>query len=115
MKANNEKRKFERIDNEFSVRITKNTEKGGIKELSIDLAESINISGSGLLINIKEPIETGTQVRVMFLKPNSFDIFDCNGKVVRIDNKKEKSHSVGIDFIGLSDSDKEKLNYYITL
>ena len=113
-----ERRDYIRVHDEFNVRVAKKKKKEKYQELEIDIAKSINISASGILLSIKTVIEMGDIIRVTFLKPNSFDFFEGFAKVMRIEdnsNDSGPSYSIGLNFFDLSEFDKKKLNYYITL
>ena len=51
---------------------------------------------------------------VRFLKPHSFDFFECKARVVRIEiNTDNITFSIGVEFIELSEEEEDKLNYYV--
>lgn len=116
--AGDDRREYVRIHNEFSVRIAKQKKRDRFEDLEIDIARTINVSAGGLLVSVREPIDMGAIIRVQFLKPNSFDFFEGFGRVVRVEENKEgkqPSFSLGLIFMNLSEVDKKKLNYYLTL
>ncbi len=113
-----ERREYVRVKGEFNVRIAEKKKNDKYEELGIDIGKAIDVSGSGILINIKTPIGIGAVIRIQFLKPNTFDFFEGYGKVVRIEDKsteKNVSYALGILFHDLLASEKKKLDYYIRL
>jgi c-di-GMP-binding flagellar brake protein YcgR len=104
-----EKRKYKRIKSDFSVRIRRSDPR-----LSLDVGNSVNVSATGILFRHDRPLEMGTMLNVRFLKPNSFDFFEGNAKVVRVEMcVGESMYEIGVQFLDMSDSDQRKLNYYI--
>ncbi|MCP4137804.1 MAG: PilZ domain-containing protein [bacterium] len=110
-----EKRTYLRIANEFNVRIAKEKAIDDIRDLNIDVGKSINISGSGLLITIREPVEIGARIRVTFLKPNTFDFFESFGRVVRIEDNEDGTYELAIGFVDQTATDAKRLDYYLKL
>ena len=105
-----DKRKYKRIKSDFNVRV-KQFDAG----ITISNAKSINVSATGVLFRHDKPLEIGSMVKLMFLKPNSFDFFEGNAKVVRIEmGSGEKAYDIGIEFLELSESDQKKLDYYLS-
>lgn len=109
----NDKREYSRMQNEFSVRLSKEALEE-VVELDEEHGKSINVSANGLLINTRKPIENGTRLKIAFLKPNSFDMFKGTGIVVRSEKNAYGTYSIGINFTDLTQSDLRKLDYYIT-
>ena len=58
--------------------------------------------------------EVGTMVNVNFLKPNSFEIFNSDGKVVRVDENSDGTYDLAIQFQNLSDEDIKTLDYLLS-
>ncbi len=115
MSRDESKRKYVRINNQFNVRIVARdtTARYGTRE--INTSRSINVSASGMLVNTTERINTGTNVIITFMKPNSFDFFKGNGTVVRMDENADGTFKIAINFIDLSHDDMQLLDYYIQL
>ena len=107
------KREFTRVDDRFGVRLV--AQKGAGNTLELNTSKSINVSGSGLLVNADEKIDPGSILNVTFMKPNSFDFFKGIGKVVRVEQEADGSYKIAISFVNLSEDDMKKLNYYVTL
>jgi hypothetical protein len=108
------KRHFKRYPEDFNVRISKVAEDSYIEIPIIDIGKSINVSATGILVNIKESIEVGTCVSIQFLKPHTFDFFNHIGKVVRVEKKGDKGYQVAINFGDLTESELQDLDYYLT-
>ena len=109
------KREYNRSKKVFNVRIAKRLKEDNFRDLNIDYAKAIDLSASGVLISITEPIKIGEIIRVTFLKPNTFEFFEGLGRVIRIEDNKDGTYFLGINFIDLDKNGKEKLNYYIGL
>jgi c-di-GMP-binding flagellar brake protein YcgR len=108
-----EKRKYKRVKSNFGVKI--DVDKVFEKSLSEISGQSIDVSANGVLFRYKKPLELGSTISIKFLKPNSFDFFQGNAKVVRIELIKENNeYDIGIQFLNLSFEDERKLNYCIT-
>lgn len=108
-----EKRRYKRIKSEFGVKVDVN--KVIEKSLSDISGQSIDISANGVLFRYKKPLELGSIINIKFLKPNSFDFFQSNAKVVRVELTKENNeYDIGVTFQNLSTEEERKLNYCIT-
>ena len=106
-------REYIRIENEFDVRITRD-DFSGTGNLVVDTGKSLNVSAGGLLIRTHDVLKIGTILRIIFMKPNSFDFFRGKGKVMRVEQEGD-IYKVGINFLDLSADDKNDLNYYLNL
>jgi len=113
--SDNDKRKFRRVNKKFLVRIVQRISENEVIDLNLTKVESINVSASGLLVHVDRPIGIDSLVKVSFLKPNSFDILEIEGDVIRIENVKDGSYSLAINFLSLTAKDKRDLAYYLDL
>jgi hypothetical protein len=113
--AEESKREFIRVPNEFNVRLVRKDDDSGHGILEINTSKSINISGNGLLLNMNEKLEVGTILNITFIKPNTFEMFKGTGKIVRLEEDQDKSFKVAISFMDISDDDKKMLDYYVNL
>lgn len=109
------KREYVRVNDEFNVRLVKKGVASERDAIEINNSKSINVSGSGLLINMDRKLDVGDTLIVTFMKPNTFDFFNGPGTVVRVEESGERSYKVGINFIDLSSEDKKLLDYCIHL
>lgn len=96
-----EKREFSRVDDKFNVRLVVNDAETRAMMSEIHGSQSINISGNGLLVNMDKNMEPGILLRVVFLKPRSFDLFKGTGRIVRVEKAEDGTYNVGIHFIDL--------------
>jgi len=110
-----EKRQYQRVDNNFNVRVAKEIKEGYFQDIAIDIGKSVNISGGGLLFTANESIEKDSEIRVTFLKPNTFDFFEGKASVKRADKNDDGSFIIAVEFHDLNESEKDRLNYYINL
>ena len=110
-----DRRRYNRIDDQFNVRVAREVKNDGFKDMAIDIAQSVNVSASGMLLHIREPLKLKEIVRVTFLKPNTFEFFEGLARVIRVEEDKNKSYLVGMNFFNLSTVELKKLDYYLTL
>jgi c-di-GMP-binding flagellar brake protein YcgR len=113
--ADNTKRDYTRVNNEFNVRIVVENKKNRKAATEINTSKSINISATGLLITCNEKLDVGTILHITFMRPNSYDFFKGSGKVVRVEEESDGSYKTGIHFMDLSPQDVKTLDYYLHL
>ncbi len=105
-----ERRRYKRVKGDFNVRIK-------IEEddyLKINQGKSINVSAGGILVQYDKPIELGKIINVRFLRPNSFEFFEGNARIVRCELSSDNNdYLIGIEFIGLSNGDLKKLDFFL--
>ena len=111
MSEKNERRKYSRVKNKFNVKINKKSD--GKIETSLKVGKVSNISASGILLTHDQSFEIGTIVNVNFLKPNSFEIFNSDGTLVRVDENFDGTYDLAIEFFGLSEEDMKTLDYLL--
>ncbi len=106
-----ERRNYKRIKGVFNIRIREEEE----ESLKLSHGKSVDISAGGILLRYSKPIDIGKLINVRFLRPNSFDFFEGNARVIRCEiTPDNKAYYIGIEFINLNDEDIEKLNYFLT-
>ncbi len=106
-------RKYKRIKSDFNVRII--LPDAGLGLSGIVTGKTVNVSATGVLFFNDKLLEIGTVINVKFLKPNSFDFFQGDAKVVRVEIPQEGSgYEIGVQFIDLTPEDEKKLNYYLS-
>ncbi|OHD65019.1 MAG: hypothetical protein A2176_04520 [Spirochaetes bacterium RBG_13_51_14] len=110
-----ERRHYRRIENQFNVRIARDVKGEELNNMGTDVAKSVNISGNGILICIKKPLDVKEIIRITFLKPNTFEFFEDLVRVVRIDENQDESFMVGLHFFNLPASETRRLDYYINM
>ena len=113
-----ERRKYRRAKGSFNVKVDTDRDVREIDSYSFSysfkIGKSINISAGGVLFRYDTLVRLGTIIRVTFLKPNSFELFQGRAKVVRTEiDPDSQTYNIGIVFVGLNKSDAEDLNYYI--
>lgn len=104
-----ENRKFKRVKRSCKVRIKshKNKEK-------YEIAKTKDLSGNGLLFNLKNKLEIGDIVEANFFDPVCVRVFQANAKVVRVELNPDNSYDIGIEFIGLKDDEMQIIEDAIT-
>lgn len=115
MTVQGERRRYRRIENDFNVRIAREIKSNEFKDLVIDTAKSINVSASGMSVHVCERLDLRELVRVTFLKPNTFEFFEGLARVMRVEERKGNTYTVGLHFFNLSTSEMNNLDYYISL
>ena len=109
-----ERRKYRRAKGSFNVKVDTDRDVREMGSYSFKIGKSINISAGGVLFRYDTLVRLGTIIRVTFLKPNSFELFQGRAKVVRTEiDPDSRSYNIGIVFVGLNKTDAEDLNYYI--
>lgn len=76
-----------------------------------------NISESGVLITSQESLEVGAEISLRMMFPFTDSPVTCRGRVVRVDDKtlpgsKINFIDIGVEFFGLDETVKQKLNEY---
>jgi len=113
MLAGKEKRHFDRQQALLNVRIF-NEKKASVEPLLDDcIGETINLSGGGMYLKVKESMNVDEVVQLRFLPPNTFDLFRGAGRVVRADQNADQTFNVAVEFIDIPDSEKKLLDYYL--
>ncbi len=106
-----ERRNFTRIKGAFNVRIREEDD----DSLKMSHAKSVDISAGGILLKYSKPINIGKKINVRFLRPNSFEFFEGNARVIRCEVAPDgKAYYIGIEFIELSEENVKKLNYFLS-
>jgi c-di-GMP-binding flagellar brake protein YcgR len=109
-----ERRKYRRAKGSFNVKVDTDRDVREMGSYSFKIGKSINISAGGVLFRYDTLVRLGTIIKVTFLKPNSFELFQGRAKVVRTEiDPDSQTYNIGIVFVGLNKTDAEDLNYYI--
>jgi len=109
-----ERRKYRRVKSSFNIKVDTDKHVGQIGSYPFKIGESINISAGGVLFRYDTLVRLGTIIKVTFLKPNSFELFQGRAKVVRTEiDPDSQIYNIGIVFVGLNKTDMEDLNYYV--
>jgi c-di-GMP-binding flagellar brake protein YcgR len=108
----NDGRKYKRIKSDFNVRVII-PDNHGLKGMKTGRTK--NISAAGVLFHNDNIIDVGLVINVKFLKPNSFDFFESEAKVIRAEiPADENGYEIGVQFIDLTPEAEKKLNYYLS-
>lgn len=107
-----ERRRYERVNADFSVRLAKMASETPIPEISTSIARVIDISGSGMLIATDQDVHEGDVVKLLFLKPNTFYFFNGRGKVVRRIPRND-AFAVGVEFVDVPATENKMIDYYL--
>ena len=87
--------------------------KGEEKTRPYEQGVGVNISGSGMNMIVDKPIETGRIIHAkFFLTISPFLFMDVFGEVVRVirsEEKDEESYQLGIEFLNLNESDRDRI------
>ena len=86
---------------------------GDVQKGATEKGVGINISGSGMNIIVDKPVEAGMIIHSkFFLTKSPFLFMDLLGEVVRVIRSEEKgqtTYQLGIEFLDLSESDRERI------
>ena len=108
------KRTYRRVKNHFNIKIDRAADNIYERPPTLTIGKSIDISASGILFRYDQIFELGEVIRVTFLKPNSFELFKGDARVVRTEiNPDDRTYDIGIVFIELNQNDANDLNYYV--
>jgi len=110
MEGGEDRREFIRVSDQFNVRLVRRERGTGTVMVELPDSSSINVSGSGLLVNMNEKVEPGTILSVIFMKPRTFDMFKGTGRIFRVEQAEDGTYNAGIHFIDLRPEEKHKLN-----
>ncbi|MFH1460008.1 MAG: PilZ domain-containing protein [Candidatus Omnitrophota bacterium] len=76
-------------------------------------ATIIDISCGGMKLVLGESIDLENLIRVSFYLPKDKTIIEVVGKVVWLNQKKEKCFEIGVTFVRIKDQDKERIRDFI--
>lgn len=113
MISENDKRRFDRQQTLLSVRIARKASPSKKLEFDSCVGQTIDLSGGGMFLKTNEKMPVDAVVRVSFLAPNTFDFFKGEGRVVRSVQNEDRTYGVALEFIGIPDSEKKLLDYYL--
>ncbi len=113
MNTSEEQRGYARVKSNFNVKINFGD---AMEEIyTIKVGKSIDVSAKGILFDYEKPMKKGSIVSVAFLRPNSFEFFEGEAKVTRVEkNPDNKTYSIAIEFVNLSDDEAQKLDFYLS-
>lgn len=110
-----ERRLFMRVADEFNVRVVRESKANGCHDVPAHIAKSVNISGGGMCIAIDEMLNDQEIVRVTFLAPNTFELFEGRARVLRVKGREGMGCFAGLKFVSASAADMKKLDLQIFL
>lgn len=110
-----ERRLYRRVADVFNVRVVRESKADGFHEVPTHIAKSVNISGGGIYIAIDEMLNEKEIVRVTFLAPNTFELFEGRARVLRITERQETGCFAGLKFVSASAADMKKMDLQISL
>ena len=100
-------------ENEKLDQILSLLSKGEGKKGPFEEGIGLNISGSGMNVIVDKPVEPGRFMHAkFFLTKTRFLFIDVFGEVVRVipsGEKGEKKYQLGIEFLDLNESDRERI------
>lgn len=110
-----ERRLYGRVPDEFNVRVVRELKADGYNDVPVHIAKSVNISGGGIYIAIDEILNEQEIVRVTFLAPNTFELFEGRARVLRVKERRGTGCFAGLKFVSASAADMKKLDLQISL
>ncbi len=112
MSENMENRKYKRVKENVNIKV--DIIESDEVQLDFEIGKSKDISASGILFKYDKLIDIGKKIKISFLSPKSFDFINCNAAVVRVEFIHENCYDIGVSFLGMSESEEKRLNYYLT-
>ena len=106
-----EKRRFNRVEKVLNVRMSDVPEETNL--LDSYNCKCVNLSASGMLINVEKEFDIGRQFKILFLKPNTFYFFDGKAKVIRSEKSENDTFNIGIEFLNVDSTENKMMDYYI--
>ncbi len=95
------------------IDILKGDKRGGV----LNVKETVDLSGAGLSVIAGDPVDKGTLVDITLRIPGfPLGKFKSLGKIIRVDPQKGKNKglfNLGIEFLNVSEQEKEGLIAYI--
>lgn len=106
---------FKYLDNKLD-KICDLLEKDDPDNRSLDVVDTVDISGSGVSVLLRQQVEPGLLVHLsMTFTGSHLGVMDVLGRVVRSapgENDEEDMYYTGIEFVDLSESEKDLLVKY---
>ncbi len=115
MSNEKERRLYARAPEEFNVRVVRELKKDEYHEAPAHVVRTVNISGGGMLIAMDSRLEEREIVRISFLTPNTFELFEGRARVIRLEDRPEQGSRAGLKFVSISAAGMRKLDYHISL
>ena len=98
MDVKKEKRRSKRTEHKFNVKINQHKPSEDSTKNTAYAGKAINISKSGICISISEHVNIGDMLEIIFVKPETFHVYNGLGKVVRVSDIDSSNYEIGIDF-----------------
>jgi hypothetical protein len=108
-----EKRRYDRLESRFDIRVLVDNQYDDINALKFNMTKTVNISASGVLFEYNQPLELNAILNIRFLQPNSFEFFEGHARVVRVEVNPDMTYDIGIEFIDSTDDSTRRLDYFI--
>lgn len=108
MSEGSNKRKSERLEHELLVAYR--TVDGFITDWAV------NISKGGLFINSRQPLPSGTTVRLIVSLPDAAFPFDLTGRVCRVsepNNPGNEPPGMGIEFVDIDEDKRARIEKFV--
>ena len=106
---------FQHIDDKLE-RICEKLEQDEPRNRSLDVVDTVDISGSGVSLLVRECVEVGRMVHLcMWLTGSHCGTIEVLGRIVRIaphEGSEEGVYVMGIEFVDLSEPEKDLLVKY---
>lgn len=104
-----QRRDYFRLELDGIVELQQEKKDGSVNKKEVKL---VDISGGGLQIKTKFNLEAGNKIKISFKKLLKLDNL-IKGKIVRKSKEDFEVYKYGIEFIDISDSDREKIIQWI--
>ena len=107
-----QRRYYKRVKDNLQVKLEYKSEGEDISKIKV--GTSMDISATGILVTYERPIEIDSIINVSFVKPKTFEMFNSSVKVMRVEKNKDGTYEIGLQFLDMSDKDKNILDYILT-
>ena len=101
MRAEDNRRKNERVEAGFVIQIKCDTFDQFLEE------HAVNISQGGIFIQTTQSYSVGTLLHFQFTSIDQGELIDGLGRVVHVKQDEAGNHGVGLEFLNLSDESEE--------
>lgn len=112
MPKNTDMRQYKRVKENINVKI--DIIENRTPSVRFEVGKTGDISASGVLFRYHKPIEIGKAINIAFLSPNSFELFNLDALVVRVEITLDNQYDIGVSFDNITEEDQKRLNYYLT-
>ena len=79
------------------------------------LGKTTNVSSTGMLVEVRTPLEVGSRVKVKLFVPGSTNQVEITGEVIREAAVTDTGHTYGVQFVELSQDSEFELQRFLAI